>query len=365
MRIAFVLNNLSGGGAERVAVNVANTLASMGHDVTLILNFKRGPYLADVTPEVKILELGQRMLRALPKLIMTLRRARFEAVLTVLDQPSIACLLVKPFIGPTKVIVVECNNPLASDAGVTSHVWKAIRALRAKLYPKADHIIAKSEGIRSALVSNFNCTGAKITAIANPLDLTRVERMKTEPADLVLPETDKRPLLIAVGRLSFQKDFGTLIDAVALLQKRRSVRLVILGEGDLRQELEAKIAQLDLTDSVSLPGFVSNPYALIAQSDAFVLSSRWEGWPNALVEALACGAQVVSTDCESGPREILVDGQFGALVPIGDSPAMADALEKALDTDTDTDALVRHVSSFSPQTIAAKYAEIIQKAITS
>jgi len=136
------------------------------------------------------------------------------------------------------------------------------------------------------------------------------------------------PLLLAVGRLQMQKDYPTLIRAFAQVRQSRRARLLILGEGKERLMLEALIKKLGLEEDVSLPGFVMNPYAYMARASLFVLSSRWEGLPTVLIEALCCGTPVVSTDCPSGPREILRDGQYGQLVPV----AQADALAKAIET---------------------------------
>jgi glycosyltransferase involved in cell wall biosynthesis len=142
------------------------------------------------------------------------------------------------------------------------------------------------------------------------------------------------PVVLAVGSLTVQKDFPTLIRAVAHVQETRPVRLLILGEGQDRPTLEAQVRKLGLEQSISLPGFVANPYAYMARASVFVLSSRWEGLPTVLMEALFCGAPVVATDCPSGPREILRGGQYGRLVPVGEVTALADAIQATLDDKT-------------------------------
>ncbi|AJY46968.1 glycosyltransferase [Martelella endophytica] len=364
MRVAFVLNNLSGGGAERVAVNVANTMAGLGHDVSLVLNHRRGPYLSDVSANVRILSLGKRMLSALPSLARLLRRERFDAVLTVLDQPSIGCLLLKPFIGRTRVIVVECNNPLASGGAVTGMAWKTIRRLRPYLYPHADHIITKSEGIRAALVKHFNGKPVKITAIPNPVDTSRIDALAGEAVEHRWFAADRQiPVVVAMGRLSVQKGFDRLLESFALVIETTPARLVILGEGHERAALEELVRRKGLEKCVDLPGFVKNPYSYVAKADCFVLSSRWEGWPNALVEALACGTVAVSTDCESGPREILKGGEYGVLVPQNDREGLASGLLEALQSNRDAARLRRRVLEFSPETIAEKYIAAVEESM--
>ncbi|MBN8998812.1 MAG: glycosyltransferase [Rhizobiales bacterium] len=359
MRLAFVLNNLSGGGAEHVAVMVANQLQQMGHELALILGRCEGPYVKDIAPAVRVETLGRRMALALPALAGVLRRERFDAVFTILDQPSIGCLLLKPGLRRTRVIVVECNNPLASDAAARGAIWRLIRSLRPWLYPHADHIITKSEGIRAALLEHFNARPDRVTAISNPVDLARIEALAGEPPQHPWADDRSSPLFVAMGRLSPQKDFATLLDAFHRLRQTRAARLLILGEGSERARLEAQLAALGLADSVAMPGFVANPYAILARADGFVMSSRWEGWPNALVESLACGVGAVSTDCESGPREILDGGRLGRLVPVGDAAALAQGMNELLDRPPDPRELRRHIEGFTPAAIADRYLDAI------
>lgn len=363
MRIGFVLNNLSGGGAERVAVTVANSLSGCGHDVTLILNQLRGAYLSDVSANVRITALGKRMLFALPSLFRKLRDGKFDAVLTVLDQPSIACLLLKPLLAGTAVIVVECNNPLAESAGASNYVWRLVRALRPWLYPAADHIITKSEGIRSILMQHFRCQPTQVTAIPNPVDVSRIGELAAASVDHKwLPGTRDAPVISAMGRLVHQKGFDTLLRAFSILRARRQARLVVLGEGKERPGLEALAAELGVAKDVNFVGFVANPYAYIARSDCFALSSRWEGWPNALVEALACGIPVVSTKCETGPADIINSTDIGYLTDVDDPEGLASAIETAIDTEWDKEILLARLRELSPPTIANRYLAVIKKA---
>lgn len=358
MRIAFLLNNLNGGGAERVAVTVANALADKGHDISLVLNRRIGPYLSDVAQGVTVLELGRRMLLALPSLLKLLRREQFDVIMTILDQPSIGALLLKPFIGRTRVVVVECNNPLPTEGGMRNPVWRAIRELRRWLYPGADHIISKSEGIKRALVEHFGCREDRVTAIANPVDMTRIAALAIATPDHHWLRDRQAPLVIAVGRLEPQKDYLKLLVAFARLRKHRLARLVILGEGNERAALEQRARELGIADDIDMPGFAPNPYAFLAAADLYVLSSRWEGWPNALVEALACGTPVVATDCDSGPRDILQDGRFGKLVPVGDVDALAGAMIEALYASRDAKRLKARAAAFTPDRAALAYEDV-------
>ena len=172
----------------------------------------------------------------------------------------------------------------------------------------------------------------RIKVIFNPSVVgTEVAEKAKAPLDHPWFEPGQPSVVVAVGRLQEQKDYATMIRAFAQVRKARPVRLLILGEGKERPMLEALIEELGLQEDVGLPGFVMNPYAYLARASLFVLSSRWEGLPTVLIEALCCGTPVVSMDCPSGPREILRGGEYGRLVPVGDAEALARAIEKTLD----------------------------------
>ncbi|HYP53040.1 MAG TPA: glycosyltransferase, partial [Pyrinomonadaceae bacterium] len=171
---------------------------------------------------------------------------------------------------------------------------------------------------------------------------------------------DGARVLLAVGRLTEQTDFPMLLRAFRMLRDRRSdARLMIAGEGEGRARLEALIGELNLTDDVALPGFVTNPYALMSRAAAFVLSSRWEGLPTVLIEALACGCPVVATDCPSGPREILNGGDYGALVPVGDAAALCDAMSRVLEARPRAALLKEHAARYSVERAAGRYLELL------
>ena len=170
----------------------------------------------------------------------------------------------------------------------------------------------------------------RICVAPNPVVPTDVFALAAQPVDHPWFTTGSDPVLLGVGRLAPEKDFATLIRAFARVQRHRPARLMILGEGSERGSLEALVAALGLEDSVSLPGFAINPFAYMTRAGVFVLSSLSEGSPGALIQALACGAPVVATDCQNGPREILDGGRYGRLVPVGDVPALAEAVLAAL-----------------------------------
>ncbi|NJS16372.1 MAG: glycosyltransferase [Nostocaceae cyanobacterium CSU_2_110] len=172
-------------------------------------------------------------------------------------------------------------------------------------------------------------------------------------------EKNSPPVFLAVGRLTEQKDFSTLIKAFSLVRKEKLARLIILGEGEARGQLEATIKNLGISEDVLLPGFTDNPYAYMYNANAFVLSSRWEGLPTVLIEAMACGCPVVATDCPSGPQEILAAGKYGELVCCGDVLALSKAMLNVLDNPINSEILTQRTQDFSFDKAVSRYLELI------
>ena len=226
------------------------------------------------------------------------------------------------------------------------------------LYPHADVVVGVSEGVSVDLEQYLGLTPGKVRTVYNPvIDDKTIDLAKTPLAHPWF-QPDSPPVFLGVGRFSEQKDFLNLINAFALVRTQRPARLIILGEGDSRGELEAAIEQHGLTGDVSLPGFVHNPYAYMYNASAFVLSSRWEGLPTVLIEAMACGCPVVATDCPSGPAEILAAGKYGLLVPIENAVALGNAMLQTLEHPVSRDVLVDRGMYFSHERAVAEYLKL-------
>jgi glycosyltransferase involved in cell wall biosynthesis len=198
-----------------------------------------------------------------------------------------------------------------------------------------------------------------ITTIHNPINLERVTQLAREPAEHPWFEDADIPVVLGVGRLVPQKDFPTLMRAFALVRQQRPARLVILGQGRGRPELEALARSLGLEHDLWMPGIALNPYRYMARAAVFALSSAWEGFGNVLLESLACGRPIVSTDCPSGPAEILGNGRFGRLVPVGDAPAMASAILESLAGNHQPDRLRSRAAEFSIERTSQRYLELL------
>lgn len=334
-RIALFLPSLRGGGAERVMVTLANAIAGRGYPVDLVLAKAEGPYRNDVSSGVRVVDLqAGRVIKGLLPLAHYLRRERPVAMLAAQTHANTVALLARILARvATRVVVSERITISVVNGRAKGLVARLNYVLVPSLYRRADGICTVSRAASADLVSFARLPAAAVKTIYNPFDLGRIERLATEGVDDPWLRPGQPPVLLAIGRLAEQKDFSTLIRAFARLRSQRPLRLLVLGEGELRPMLEALLAQCGLTaDDVRMPGFVSNPYAYLARCSVFVLSSRFEGLPGVLIEALACGAPVVSTDCPSGPDEILEGGRWGSLVPVGDVDALAGAIAATLDT---------------------------------
>jgi glycosyltransferase involved in cell wall biosynthesis len=333
-RLALFLYSLDGGGAERVMANLANSFSQQGIAVDLLLVRAQGPYLSKLLPAIRVIELkASKTPASLWDLIAYLRRERPFALLSVMHYANEVALLAKLLSRvPTKVFVCEQNN-LSRYAQNTSRVVERWTPLFAKLfYPWADGVIAASQGVAKNLNQITGIPESHIRVIYNPVITIELKSLAQEPVDHPWFADGELPVILGVGRLVGQKDFPTLIRAFAQVRKRKPSRLMILGSNaGSRPSLENLIRELDLEQVVAMPGFAGNPYNYMAKSGVFVLSSAWEGFGNVLAEALAVGTPVVSTDCESGPSEILDQGRYGKLVPIGDDLAMAEAILEVLD----------------------------------
>ena len=335
-RVAIFLPALQGGGAERIMLNLAGGLAGRGYDLDLVLAQAEGPYLAEVPGLVRLVELNARHRRArrtlasFPALVRYLRRERPAALLTALHANVIAVWAKRLAGVPTRVVIGEHNTfSLAYQQLPALRGWLTLRLVRS-FYPWADEIVAVSRGVADDLAQVTGIPRQRIRVVYNPVVMPELRTKAQAPLDHSWFEPGQPPVVLAVGRLAAQKDFPTLIRAFAQVRRTRPARLLILGEGEERPVLEALARELGLEQCVSLPGFVGNPYVYMAHAAVFVLSSRWEGLPTVLVEALYCGAPVVATDCPSGPREILADGLYGRLVPVGDAAALAEAIGATL-----------------------------------
>lgn len=323
---------MAGGGAERGALKLAEGLARRGFEVDLVLASATGPRLDEIPAEVRLVDLGaRRVLSSLPGLVRYLRREKPQGLASVLDHANVVALWARR-LGryPGRVVVIEQNTLSEAARNGKSRRDRMMPWMVRRFYPWADYVVGVSEGVSDDLGRLVSLPPERLRVIFNPIVAPDIEELARAPVDHEWFE-DGSAVFVAAGRLRPQKDFPTLLRAFSKVRAKRPARLLILGEGPERGRLEALVQELEIASDVSLPGATTNPYAYMARSTAFILSSRWEGLPTVLIEAMSCGAPVIATDCPSGPREILADGRYGELVPVGDPDALAAAMLKALD----------------------------------
>ena len=326
MKLAIYLHDLGGGGVERMRLQLIPALQRLGADVTLVLHARRGELCDAVPADVPVVELGgARTVQDVLPLVRFLRRARPDVLLSSLDHNNIAAMLARLAAGGTTQLVICQHNALSAEAAQGRWQYRAIPTLYRHLCFAADAIVAVSQGVADDLAA-VGVPAQRVHTIHNPvIDSGFARRAAASVADAWL-EDEAVPVFVAVGRLVAQKDPHTLLRAFALHRARRPARLLMLGDGPLYNEIIALAEQLGIAADVRLIGFQSNPLPYIRRAAALVLSSRYEGLGNVLIEALGCGTPVISTDCPFGPSEILQHGRFGRLVPVADPAALADAM---------------------------------------
>jgi glycosyltransferase involved in cell wall biosynthesis len=331
-QLAVFIPSLREGGAERSMLKLAGGLARRGHAVDLVLAQREGPYLAEVPPDVRIVDLAApRVLRSLPALRRYLCRERPRALLSVMKHANVVALWAGRLAGTGTRIAVSERVALSPNVAHASRWSTRLMPLAIRLfYPWADAIVAVCEGVADDLALRAGLPRDAIDVVYNPIVTPEFQQRVRAPFEHPWFAPGEPPVVVAAGRLVPQKDFPTLLRAFARLRSSRAARLLILGEGPERPALLALAAELGIAADVGLPGFTANPYPYMARAGVFVLSSGWEGLPGALIEALYCRVPLISTDCPTGPREILQGGRYGVLVPVGDAPAMADGIERAL-----------------------------------
>lgn len=336
-KIIFVLPSLKGGGAERVAVNVINNLDKKKYEIVLVLFKKEGPYIDCITDSIRIIDLKKRNkydLLVYPiKLCQIFKHENADLVVSFLDFVNIITVISSFFVGKNLNLIISERNQPSFESQFSN--FSKFRKLLIKLcYPFADKIVTVSDGVANALEEQFFIKKDKLTTIYNPVEITNIRKKSLFEATHDFFDA-KYFTIISVGRLEEQKNYELLINAFYKVQKKiDKSKLLILGKGCLENKLKKQVERLGLNNHVDFVGFQDNPYAWIKKSNLFVLSSNFEGFPNVILEAMACGIPIISTDCPSGPNELITDNVDGILVPVGDADKLAAAIMR-LHTDHD------------------------------
>lgn len=348
-RITFLVSSFRAGGGERVMVDLANSFAGRGYSVDLAVLKLVGQYAAQVDPRVRVVSLDAgRIIFSLPKLVVYLRRERPETLLALDEYTHLLAIIAKRISGVQTKIVLRIGN-------ILSELFKRYEGCKNKfvlpffvktLYKRADGIIANSLGVRDDVIKVTKIKDVRISVVYNPKDISFIRTRAKEGVPHPWLADKTIPVIVAVGRLRVQKNFPLLLRAFARIPQKMPARLIIVGTGREEQRLRTLICELSLNDSVALVGYADNPHAYMGNADMFISASLWEGLPNAVIEALVCGLSIISSDCDSGPREILApdtdyrkrltkgDGveysKYGALFAVDDEDALVEAMTKML-----------------------------------
>lgn len=353
-----ILASFSGeGGVERMLVNLANEFNKRKHRVHLLLIKSDSRHLKELHSDVEVIRLGTRhTATSLLPLTSYLRAQRPACMLVAKDRAGRLAVRARALARTDTRLVLRLGTNLSESLKHRNLLqrWMRLWPIR-HAYPKLDHIVAVSKGVADDTIKLSGVDAAKVSVIRNPVLTPRVMELAQSAAPHPWLEEKTLPVVMGAGRLTFQKDFATLIRAFSSLSKKRPARMIILGEGDQRGALQALIDDLGLHDKVDLPGFAENPYAYMTKADLFVLSSRWEGSPNVLTEAMMLGVPVVSTNCPSGPAEILENGRIAPLVTMGDWKQLADAMASVLASPPDSCSLIDAVQDYTVETSAEDY----------
>lgn len=347
-------------------VYLANALSAKGIQVHLYLVNQTGPFQSEIDDSVEMIDLDAK--RGVKSIFFALRKILKHGGLDVMiaTQPHVNATISLAGIGLKQkpvLILREANTPSKkySEYGVISRIFYKIG------HPFADHYVAVSNGVRKDMIRYYSLKETEVTTIYNPIVDETIHQNKLESVGHPWILQNDFPVLVTMSRVVEQKDHKTLFKAFAILKKEVEAKLLVLGDDTQNPkytfELKKLITQLNLRDSVEFIGFQENPYAFLSRASLFVLSSRFEGLPGSLIQALACGCPVVSTDCPSGPNEILEGGKYGKLVPVGNEEKLAQAMIESLTEEHDSDRLKKRADDFSVNCSAQLYLQLIEKLI--
>lgn len=374
LHVTVFLSGLAGGGAQRRCLLLARGLAAHDCTVDVVVIRGEGPFRSLVPPDVSLIVLepsaaklpivrnikGLWVLSGIFALARYLVAAHPDVVLSTSIPANLTALWGRALARTCTPIVITSNlNLSAATAKWGKLVMKVLRKLISTTYHRAQAVIAISQGVAEDLLAVTKIPKERVYTIYNPVDLEFVIHQSHETINHPWVAIDAPPIILAVGKLKPQKDYLTLIRAFARVLAHRKAHLVILGEGEERARISHLVAELGIEAEVYMPGFVKNPFAWMSHASVFVLASAWEGFSNVLLEALACGCTIVSTDCPSGPREILDNGKFGKLVPVGNDLLLAEAILAALSAPTQRDKAVARAAEFSLDAAVQSYLSVL------
>ncbi len=364
--IAIIIGSMRMGGAERASLNLANEFASRGIRCDLVLVHAEGFFLEELHPEVNIVSLGRKR-TLFSGLALSRYLKKIKPQLIIANQTHVQLLTLWARNRSAKNIPVILNEHSLFSRNLEKGTLKTklIKFLANRWFISADAVTAVSRGVADDLIKVFPDLLSKSTVIYNPVVNNELVKKSFETIDFPWLNDSSIPVVLGVGRLVADKDFKNLIEAVALVRQDRRVRLAILGDGEEKDSLIHLAEQLKFANDISFQGNTTNPFAWMRSCSVFVLPSKREGLPMSLIEAIACDCPVISTDCPSGPREILNDGLYGKLVPVEDSVSLAKAIHETLDNKGTEFDKEKAIQAFLVSTVCENYLALIQKLLSA
>lgn len=353
-KILFVIPDLSGGGAERVFLHLVNNIDRNRFQPVLVLLRKQGAYLEYLAKDVPVLDLNCRLMVSLPKIIATVSKQKPDCILSTIGCLNIVIGFVRIAFRQQNIqfIVRESNLPLERKMH-NRHPFNA-DCLHKIAYRMCHKVICQSQDMMDEVRRIYRVPDSKLVRIHNPVDTCWLRRQAQQTS----LGRDNRVSVVAMGKLHPQKGFDLLLSSVALA-RNNGIHLHILGDGPEKERLRQQAVELRIHRQVTFHGFQKNPYPYLARADAFVLSSRYEGFPNALLEAIALGRPAIAFDCRGGIREIIKDGVNGILVPNGDLASLAGAMNSLEHRHFDTSAVSASAERFSLAAILSQYEALL------
>ncbi|WP_199456730.1 MULTISPECIES: glycosyltransferase [unclassified Marinobacter] len=360
MRIAFFIPDLRGGGAERVCLLLAREFLAKGHDVDLVLLRKQGMLLDQLPAEARVFDLrASRVRKGFLPLVRYLKSEQPDALLASMwPLTTLSVVAARAALYTGKVVVSEHSALSCSpqNAGLSG---MALRASMRWVHAHADGVIGVSKGVVKDL-HGLGLPAKSGLVIHNPVAISDEMTIPDSWASHPWVNAPKSQRLLAVGSIKPAKDYPTLLRGIKkVVDSGKDVSLLILGVGPLQNQLEMQCREMGIAEHVHFGGFVNSPGPFYRAAGLFILSSAWEGFGNVIVEAMAAGTPVVSTDCRSGPAEILEYGRYGRLVPVADVAALANAIIGSLEATHNAEALKARAAEFTPEKIAQKYLDIL------
>lgn len=365
-KICFFLPTLNFGGIEANTIRLANSFVESGYDVDLVIGNVTGEYLNRIDKKINVISINKKtLISMLLPLVRYIKQKKPSVIITGGEGANILLCTTKLFVQKTKIIISIRTN-LTNEYKESNSMKKKLLFpfLSRRLYKKANRVVAVSEGVANDASEFLKIPRDKLKVIYNPILDNSLIKQKNEKVTHKWLVYRENKVVISVGRLVKAKDYLTLIQSFKVVKEKLSnVKLLILGEGPEREKIQAEINKYNLNSDVEIVGFVQNPYSYMSNADLFVLSSKWEGFGNVIVEALATGIPVVSTNCPSGPSEILNDGEFGSLVPVGNVEIMSKEIISSLSNNNEKKIYNREnrAKDFSVEVSKDKYINLIEK----